>query len=114
MLFDGVEKLSVRIGIVTTQEIYRKQFRIEQVERIKGCDFHFVSCDLGYVRPEPEYQRRPINNQLSHEKVRFFDDFEANVEAARETGWGVHHYGRETSLTNFGVNSLSSSSELTV
>lgn len=105
-LFDEVVSLGARTGIATTQEIYRKRFLIEHIERIRDCEFHFVSCDLGYVKPEPEYYRL-INNQLGHEKVLFFDDIEANVEAAREAGWEAFHYRGETSLADFGINSLS-------
>jgi putative hydrolase of the HAD superfamily len=104
-LFDEVVNLGLRAGIATTQESYRKQFLIEHVDRIKGCDFHFVSCDLGYVKPDPEFYRL-INNKLGHEKVLFFDDIQTNVEAAREAGWEAYHYCGETSLAAFGIDSL--------
>jgi len=103
-LFDEVAAMGVQMGIATTQEAHRKRHLINHIDRIRKCDFHFVSCDLGHVKPEPDYYRK-INEQLQ-QPVLFFDDVEANVTAAREAGWEAYHYRGETSLADFGIRSL--------
>ena len=104
-LFDEVAGLGVQTGIATTQEAYRKSYLINNIDRIKDCDFHFVSCDLGFVKPEPDYYRK-INEQLCQERVLFFDDIEANVIAAKAAGWEAFHYRGESSLADFGLQDL--------
>jgi len=101
-LFEEVAGLGLTTGIATTQEKYRKQYLMENIGVIQRCDFHFISCDLGHVKPEPEYYQR-ISAQLDQQEVLFFDDIAANVRAAREAGWTAHHYQGETSLADFGI-----------
>ncbi len=50
-----------------------------------------ASQDLGLIKPDPAiYAEAARRLEASPQELIFFDDLEANVEAAREAGWRAH------------------------
>ena len=51
------------------------------------------SWRLGAAKPDPEaFERAAATLGVVGERVTFFDDSEANVEAARAAGWHAHRF----------------------
>ena len=53
----------------------------------------FFSCDLGVAKPHQDFYRL-VARELGHacDELLFFDDLEANVEAARTAGWVAERF----------------------
>lgn len=73
-----------------------------------GFEQRIFSCELGVIKPEPRiYQAVEQALGRTGTELVFFDDREANVEAARQRGWQAHRWTtlracRET-LTGLGL-----------
>jgi glucose-1-phosphatase len=61
----------------------------------------FVSCDLGRRKPEPEsYAAVSSKIGVALERIRFFDDTEANVQSERNLGMLAFHVASITDIEN--------------
>lgn len=49
------------------------------------------SCEVGFVKPEPEiYHLAQKAAGVAHQEIFFIDDLEVNIAAAKELGWITH------------------------
>ena len=72
----------------STQERRRARFLTDDMGLASVFDGLFFSCDLGVMKPRPDYYAT-VAAQLEREpgELLFFDDLLPNVNAAREAGW---------------------------
>ncbi|MCB1646285.1 MAG: HAD-IA family hydrolase, partial [Pseudomonadales bacterium] len=78
-------------------------YLLANIPAIASCTHHFVSCDLGCVKPEAAYFDA-ISERLGTRDILFFDDTPANVTAAKAAGWQAWHYTGQTCLADFGIS----------
>lgn len=68
--------------------------------------YKFLSCDIGLKKPDAEiYEHVNKKTALEPGKILFIDDFEENIQAAREHGWQTHLFSTEKPKDS--VNTLS-------
>jgi putative hydrolase of the HAD superfamily len=94
--FDEVERLRSRgipCHVASTQERYRAAYLEGPMGLADRFDRLFFSCHLGVRKPQLEFYRR-VTDELgvSPATLLFFDDQQANVDAARAAGWSAEVY----------------------
>ena len=74
----------------STQERRRARYLTADMGFGDLFDGLFFSCDLGVAKPHQDFYSR-VARALGHsgDELLFFDDLEANVEAARTAGWAA-------------------------
>lgn len=95
-VFDEVERLRARgipCHVASTQERYRAAYLEGPMGLADRFDRLFFSCHLGVRKPQLEFYRQ-VTDELgtSPDTLLFFDDQQANVEAARSAGWSAELY----------------------
>jgi putative hydrolase of the HAD superfamily len=94
--FDEVKRLRSRgvpCHVASNQERYRAAYLEGPMGLAEHFDSLFFSCRLGVKKPELEFFRqvtRELGAASGH--LLFFDDQQANVEAARAAGWNAELY----------------------
>lgn len=80
-------------GLATLQERHRAEYMRREMGFEQIFDRLFFSCDLGCLKPDPEFYIK-IEQELSlpGEAILFWDDLPHNVEAARQQGWSAEVY----------------------
>jgi putative hydrolase of the HAD superfamily len=95
-LLEEIEQLRAQglpCHVASTQERHRARY----LERVMGLgrrfDRFFFSCHLGVKKPHAEFYRR-ITTELGAppSSLLYFDDQQANVDAARAAGWNAELY----------------------
>lgn len=96
-VLDVVERLrrrGVPCHVASTQERCRAAYLEGPMGFARRFDRLFFSCHLGVRKPQPEFYRRVTGELgLTAPAVLFFDDQQANVDAARAIGWRAERYG---------------------
>lgn len=89
----GLRRRGMRCGIASNQERWRAEHLERRLGLAERFDAVFFSCRLGAKKPEPGFYSE-VERRLGvpGEAILFWDDQEANVEAARERGWQAGHY----------------------
>ena len=95
-LLQEVEQLRAQgfpCHVASTQERHRASY----LERVMGLasrfDRFFFSCHLGVKKPAPEFYRRiTLELDAPPSSLLYFDDQQANVDAARAAGWHAELY----------------------
>jgi putative hydrolase of the HAD superfamily len=79
--------------LATSQEHNRAEYMKTRMGFQEAFDHLFFSCEVGWQKPDPAYYRY-IEKVLNFEKeaILFWDDFQKNIEAARECGWNAERY----------------------
>jgi putative hydrolase of the HAD superfamily len=85
--------------IASNQERYRARYLAHSMGFAKRFDRLYFSCDLGAVKPEPEYYRA-IEQDLGRrpEQLYFWDDSAEHVDAAARRGWNAYVYDGPESI----------------
>lgn len=95
-LVEEVAASGVSCVLATNQQDYRRDFLRENFGYDDVFARSFYSCDLGAMKPEPEYFARVLAAldvaAVDAATIGFVDDSAANVETARRLGIrAVHH-----------------------
>jgi putative hydrolase of the HAD superfamily len=95
-VLDEVRRLRSRgvpCHVASTQERYRAAYLEGPMGLAEQFDRLFFSCRLGVRKPALEFFRR-VTRELgaSPAELLFFDDQQANVDAARAAGWNAELY----------------------
>lgn len=81
--------------VATNQERYRGEY-LRNVMLAGRFDGYYISADLGTEKPEPGFFRAILDDLLAAGidagSVAFFDDTQANVDAALGAGLRAHRY----------------------
>jgi len=82
-----LQKAGLKTGILSNmQPDLREIFRAE-AEWLRHFDVHLFSCDIGWIKPEPEiYQHLLEAIAVPPQRIYFIDDMPVNIEAARRAG----------------------------
>lgn len=85
--------------LATSQECHRAKYMRHEMGFDQLFDRLFFSCELGCMKPNPEFSAK-IEQQLgiTGKAILFWDDSQLNVDAAREWGWNAQLY---TSFDDF-------------
>lgn len=95
-LLDEIEQLRARgfpCHVASTQECHRARYLERVMGLAKRFDRFFFSCHLGVKKPDPEFYRRiTLELDAPPSSLLYFDDQQANVDAARAAGWHAELY----------------------
>lgn len=95
-LWDAVRELRAlgwRAWLATNQESHRTRHLLDVVGLRDLVDGEFASCTVGHRKPSPEYYAEVARRlDVTPDRIVFWDDTQANVEAARSAGWQAHAY----------------------
>jgi putative hydrolase of the HAD superfamily len=83
-LFPGI---TVPVGLASNQQSHRAQYMRHQLNYNDRFHNLFLSCDLGFCKPDKEYFLAIISHlRMEPETLLFIDDHQSNVDAARASG----------------------------
>ena len=95
-LLEDVERLraaGIPCHVASTQERHRARYLESAMGLASRFDRLFFSCYLGVRKPDPEFYRRvTLELGVPPASLLFFDDQQANVDAARAAGWHAELY----------------------
>jgi len=81
--------------LATNQEANRAEYMKTQMGFADVFDRLFFSCELGCQKPEPAYFYSIQQKlELESRELLLWDDYQKNVEVARECGWQAELYTR--------------------
>jgi len=76
------------VGAATNQELHRASYLRSQMGFDKLFDQSFISSELGYMKPEPEYFQVVTSRiGVAPHQILFIDDQQNYLKAASECGW---------------------------
>ena len=81
------------VYVASTQEAVRARYLANELRLESEFDGLFFSCDLGAMKPEAKFFRL-VSEALGMraDELLFFDDVQANVDAARLAGWRAERF----------------------
>lgn len=86
-IFALLPEITVPVGLATNQQAHRALHMTSKLNYADHFDQLFISCELGYAKPEPAYFQAVIERlDTQADKLLFIDDHQANVDAARDHG----------------------------
>lgn len=95
-LLEEIEQLRAHgfpCHVASTQEHHRASYIQGVMGLASRFDRFFFSCHLGVRKPDPEFYRRiTVELDAPPSSLLFFDDQQANVDAARAAGWHAELY----------------------
>jgi putative hydrolase of the HAD superfamily len=91
-IIQELKEKGIKIGIASQQEFRRKKYLLNHNNLSEIIDFSYFSCDLGYLKTEPEFYQYILSQH--HEKIYFWDDTQENVDIANLAG--IHSYLYDT------------------
>ena len=83
----------IKVYLATDQEKYRTKY-MREVMFPDQLDGMFVSCELGYLKKQPEYFRLVLDKLpgIDPKDVLFFDDSQDKIDSARAAGINAELY----------------------
>ncbi len=94
-MFELIPELrrEVRCCLATNQQQHRAGLMRESLGYDEVFDELFVSCELGFAKPETDFFHAILQRlELAPDEVGFLDDHPDNVKAAAETGIRSEHF----------------------
>jgi putative hydrolase of the HAD superfamily len=86
-LVEDVRRAGVRCALATNQQDHRRTWMRDHLGYDGRFDRLYYSCEMGVVKPEPEFFHHVLDDlALEASEVAFVDDSAANVLAASEAG----------------------------
>ncbi len=86
--------------IGTNQDSHRTAFLQEKFATY--FDGFFSSCQIGAIKPEPEFFKYIESNlNMQAKDIAFIDDSLSHIQAATKLGWTCHHYQNIEEFKNF-------------
>lgn len=96
-LMQELRSAGIGVHLASTQEAGRAAVMRQLYDG--AVDAAYFSCDLGVVKPDPEFFRRILAGLGAEpDEVFFVDDTPANVEGARTAGLRAMHWRHEEGL----------------
>jgi putative hydrolase of the HAD superfamily len=82
-----LRRIGIACYLATNQESYRARYMSEALGYSDLFDRQFYSCQIGVMKPSGDYFRAILKEiQVRPSHVLFLDDFQVNVDSAREVG----------------------------
>ena len=82
-----VRSMGVQVVIASSQEPFRADYMRNELGYARHFDQLFFSCDVGYIKPDPNYFAQVLEDlSIEPSRVLFVDDSARIVEAASELG----------------------------
>jgi len=94
---EQLKKQGIKCCLATNQEKYRAQYMKSDMGFEQLFDRVFTSSGIGHKKPAKEFyqfilQEMKREHRIDPEEVVFFDDFEENVQAAKQSGINAYLY----------------------
>ncbi len=97
-----VERLraaGITVALASNQQSHRARYMRRELGYEHLFDHLFFSCDLGVVKPDPEYFELIVQRlRCPAERILFLDDHHANVAAAAAVGLQARQFRAATQL----------------
>lgn len=87
---DELKSNNIKLGIASQQEFRRKDYLLNKTILKDKFDHNYFSCDLGFLKNEPEFYKKIINENQG--EVYFWDDSIENFNLANQQGIKAFHY----------------------
>ncbi len=98
----SLRSTGVVVALATNQQAYRAAFMSQQLGYRSLFDHLLFSCDLGHVKPSPEYFSAALAYaHFEPNEALFIDDHKANVEAARAYGLSAEEFHMSEGVDRF-------------
>lgn len=86
-IFRLLPAVSVPVCLASNQQSHRAQYMRYKLNYEERFHHLFLSCDLGFCKPDREYFQAIVDHLgMASESLLFIDDHQSNVDAARESG----------------------------
>ena len=86
-VFRLLPAVSVPVCLASNQQSHRAQYMRRELNYEERFHHLFLSCDLGFCKPDRGYFQATIDHLgMASESLLFIDDHQSNVDAARASG----------------------------
>ncbi len=89
-IVEDTKKMGFRVGLATNQEQNRASYMRTQMGFGELFDDLFISCEIGVMKPTPEYFLTVTQRlKVQPETILFIDDQQHYIDAALFAGWNA-------------------------
>lgn len=82
-----IPRITVPVCLASNQQSHRAHYMRHQLNYNDRFHHLFLSCDLGFCKPDKEYFLAIVRHlRMEPETLLFIDDHQSNVDAARASG----------------------------
>lgn len=82
-----LKKSGYKLGVLSNMPREFLQYYGDEIPIFTNADYACFSCNIGFVKPEPEIYYNVLNGlNVKPEETVFFDDIKENVDAANKIG----------------------------